>query len=101
MKLYLSNFILCKVTFPLTLSPLYLAMSLAMFLLALSIISISLVSNFLQKMVIADSETKHIQPLLDEDELVPLHAGVRLPPYHGVLHLQLGLVHDHEAPTWC
>ena len=45
-------------------------------------------------MVIADTETKHIQPLLDVDELVPLHAGVRLPPYHGVLHLQLGLVHE-------
>ena len=47
---------------------------------------------------IADNETKRIEPLLDKDKLVPLHAGVRLPPYQGVLHLQLDLV--HEALNW-
>jgi hypothetical protein len=32
----------------------------------------------------------HIQPLQDEGRLPALLAGVRLPPHHGVLHLQLG-----------
>ena len=33
-----------------------------------------------------------------KDKLVPLHAGIRLPHYQGVLHLQLDLV--HEALNW-
>ena len=45
----------------------------------------------------AGPETKIIQIFLDEGGLVLLLAGVRLPPYHGVPHLHIGLVHEAQA----